>query len=599
MCDRTPCSHLRANVTAVLPRTIALTVLVLAGSAQAQQTAEDYEAGRLVSEALQREAQGDSAGRQDFLDEAIRRFPDFAPARWHAGQLLQDGEWRDLDAVRRAAAESPTLLEYYMRRDKAPTTVAAQLQLARWCQRNHLDAERRAHLTSVLTVDPGHAVARRELGFIRASGEWILTEDLARREKELTARRAAFEHWQPIIAEIRTGLRSADESKRTQTLERLHAVTGAETVDALEWGFATEELATAAPALEALAQTAGPEASALLGRFAAFSHSNEVRLAALSHLVTRPLDESVSPLLELLSTQIEDRIDYLTSPTGQLYVRHLFYREGANRRHYFVSDFDYAPDSKLQHAASRESGSNYLARINHYLGHVKMERDLGAEQRALEQQNESIAEVNARVIWVLARLLKTDLGDDPYAWWEHWYGYPDTAGNGKTIEARFQRKRESVSYPTCEAVHGVSIHTERGAIPIEEVRVGDRAFAQDPETGELALQPVLFVSHTTDAREVVTMRVAGNSVDASPAQRFWVVGRGWVAASELKPGDRLHGLHGASRVESVEVGKRAKTTHLVIGGARNAFLGKDAMLGGDHSSRPPGQQPIPGMGSLP
>jgi len=596
----TPCrASLWAIVPAALAKVLAIAVFALSGAAQGQQTADDYEAGRLVSEALQRGARGDVAGRQEFLGEAIRRFPDFAPARWHSGQILQDGEWRDLEAVRRAAADRPTLLEYYRRRDKAPTTVAGQLQLARWCQRNLLNAERRAHLTSVLTIDPGHAVARRDLGFVRVAGEWILQEDLARRENELAARRTAFEHWRPIVAEIRTGLRSADESKRTQALQRLQEVRGAETVDALEWAFATEELATAGPALEALAQTAGPEATALLGRFAAFSHSNDVRLAAVSHLAARPIDESVSPLLELLSTQIENRINYVASPTGQLYVRHLFYRESANSRHYFVSDFDYAPASKMQRAASSESGGNFMARLNHYLGHVKMDRDLGSEQRSLEQQNESIAEVNARVIWVLKRLLKTNLGDDPYAWWEYWYGYPDAGGDDKKIVAKFQRKRESVSFPRCEAVHGVSIQTERGAIPIEEVRVGDRALAQDSETGELALQPVLFVSHTADAREVVTMRLAGNAVEATPSQRFWVVGRGWIAASELKPGDRIHGLHGASRVESVEAGKRAKTTHIVIGGSQNAFLGQEALLGGDHSSRPPSQQPIPGMGSLP
>lgn len=572
---------------------------VLPNASLAQQTSDESEAQRLVDEALERELQGDNAGRQRLLGEAKRRFPDFAPARWQAGEVQQEGNWLDLDSARRAASERPTLIEYYRRRDEAATTVASQLQLARWCKRNSLDAQRRAHLTSVLTIDPGHAVARRELGYLRINGEWIRKDDQAQRDKEIAARRDAFAHWQPIAVEIRTGLKSSDESNRKKALARLQAIGDEAATDALEWTFAADDMHIAGPVLEVLSKMPGQITSVSLGRFAAFSPSNDVRLTAVEHLAARPENESVPPLLDLLSTQIEGRIDYMVSPTGRFYVRHLLFREGSNTKYLFASDFDYYPVKKLERVAQREVGNNFAARFNHFLAHAKMDRDISAEQEAVASANESIAEINARVIWVLERLMKVDLGDDPYAWWQGWYGNYSTPSADKKVVAAFHRKHESVNLPSCELIDGVRIHTERGEIPIELVRVGDRALSQNPDTGEVAFQPVLFVSNTGDAREVVTLRIEGNEVDATPTQRFWVVGRGWIAAADLKPGDRIHGLHGSSRVESIAAGKTAKTTHIVIEGVQNAFLGKQALLGGDHSGRETNGRALPGMKAKP
>lgn len=585
---------------AALVLSVACGVAALQRIASGQETTDDEEAARLVNEALEREAQGDSAGRQKLLDEAIRRFPEFAPARWQSGQIKEDGAWRDIEAVRRAAAERPTLLEYYKRREEAGSTVAAQLRLARWCERNGLDAQRRAHLSTILTVDPGHAVARRELGYIQVAREWILKDSYAERQKNLEARRESFEHWQPIVAELNAGLKSSNAEKRAVALQRLQGIADPAAADALEWAFSGEKIEIAAPVLEVLSRLEGQPAATSLGHFAAFSASNDVRLAAIAHLEKRNLNQSVPPLLDLLSTQIEARIEHATTAEGEFYVRHLFYREGSNSQYFFVSDFNYIPNSKLKMGALARPSNIAFGRLWHYLAHVKMDREIGAEQVAVGQANDSIVEINAAVIWVLERLLKAELGDDPYTWWQYWYTYGGAApADGKKVVAHFKRKSESVAHPSCEAVHGVWIHTERGEIPIEDLRVGDRALAQNPDTGEVALQPVLFVSNTADAREVVTLRVAGNSIDATPAQRYWVVGRGWIAAAELKAGDLIHGLHGAARVESVEEGKRAKTTHVVIDGWQNVFLGRSALLGGDHAGRPPNGRPLPGMKPLP
>jgi hypothetical protein len=47
------------------------------------------EGHRLVHAALQAELDGSPAQRQRLLAEALEADPDYAPARWHSGQVLE------------------------------------------------------------------------------------------------------------------------------------------------------------------------------------------------------------------------------------------------------------------------------------------------------------------------------------------------------------------------------------------------------------------------------------------------------------------------------------------------------------------------------
>ncbi|MDH6567711.1 hypothetical protein M2160_002732 [Streptomyces sp. SAI-117] len=98
---------------------------------------------------------------------------------------------------------------------------------------------------------------------------------------------------------------------------------------------------------------------------------------------------------------------------------------------------------------------------------------------------------------------------------------------------------------------GTRIATEHGTRPIEEIRAGDRVWAQDPETGERRLRTVAGVMERT-ADALVSVDIGTETLRATTEHPFWVTGKGWTGAEALRPGDRLRTLDGKdARVESV------------------------------------------------
>ncbi|MET9791336.1 polymorphic toxin-type HINT domain-containing protein [Streptomyces canus] len=98
---------------------------------------------------------------------------------------------------------------------------------------------------------------------------------------------------------------------------------------------------------------------------------------------------------------------------------------------------------------------------------------------------------------------------------------------------------------------GTKITTEHGTKPIEDIRTGDRVWAQDPETGERRLRTVAGVMERT-ADALVSVDIGTETLRATTEHPFWVRGKGWTGAEALRPGDRLTTLDGkGARVESV------------------------------------------------
>ena len=85
-------------------------------------------------------------------------------------------------------------------------------------------------------------------------------------------------------------------------------------------------------------------------------------------------------------------------------------------------------------------------------------------------------------------------------------------------------------------VAGTEVLTDHGLVPIEEIQVGDLVWAEDPDTGEKALKPVLqlFVSET---HELVRLLIEDEIILATTGHPFHVKGKGWVQAFDLEPGD--------------------------------------------------------------
>ncbi len=63
---------------------------------------------------------------------------------------------------------------YRAKRKKCSSTADAHYDLAKWCHKHGLGGERLDELETVIAIDPEHADARDDLGYIRsAHGKWI------------------------------------------------------------------------------------------------------------------------------------------------------------------------------------------------------------------------------------------------------------------------------------------------------------------------------------------------------------------------------------------------------------------------------------------
>lgn len=136
----------------------------------------------------------------------------------------------------------------------------------------------------------------------------------------------------------------------------------------------------------------------------------------------------------------------------------------------------------------------------------------------------------------------------------------------------------------CCFVAGTEILTERGMVPIEQIRVGDLVMARDPETGETAFKPVttLFVNDEDPVWELVVDTEDGETethrvTDNHP---YWVNGRGWVEVKNLKPGMEIATSDGdpVTLTSIVNTGKIERTFNFEVADFHTYFVGDSHVL---------------------
>ena len=87
-------------------------------------------------------------------------------------------------------------------------------------------------------------------------------------------------------------------------------------------------------------------------------------------------------------------------------------------------------------------------------------------------------------------------------------------------------------------IAGTKVITDKGEKPIEEIQVGDKVLSQNVETGEKGYKEVkqLFV-HEVDT--LYHVQIKGITISNTEEHPYWVVGKGWVEAKDLKIGDQV------------------------------------------------------------
>ena len=147
---------------------------------RATKTGSESAVRELVDEALFGEVYALDQGRSRLLGEALKRAPNFAPARWHSGQVRFAGKWVHVDDVPGLIQSDQRYREYRRLRLAHGDTAKDHLRLGVWCQGRWLKEQARAHFLSVLEKSPDDREARARLGYRRVKGMWLTRDEIRR-----------------------------------------------------------------------------------------------------------------------------------------------------------------------------------------------------------------------------------------------------------------------------------------------------------------------------------------------------------------------------------------------------------------------------------
>jgi hypothetical protein len=196
---------------------------------------------------------------------------------------------------------------------------------------------------------------------------------------------------------------------------------------------------------------------------------------------------------------------------------------------------------------------------------------------------------------VLEKTTDQHLGDDPRAWWNWWQNENDYYESPK--QDLYQDYHYTVSHYSfsfsCFA-KGTPVWTKSGQRAIESLAPGDLVLSQNVDTGELCYKPVL-VRTVRPPTSILKITCDGEVLNTTKGHPFWVAGIGWRMAKELGDGAVLSGLHGASKVRSIESAGEAEAYNLVVAEFNTYFVGDSGILVHDNTPRRPTQAVLPGI----
>lgn len=560
------------------------------------------EAEGLVAEALFHESLGMNDERAKLLAEAEAKSPGAANIQWAQGRVKYRGDWISIEQVPERMRANARLLRYEQRRADYPDTAAGQLALARYCQRQGLEDQARAHLVRVLDHDADNAEARRELGFANVDGQWLHQDDVAAARQAVAARQESFDRWQKRITDIRHDLTARSSAQREAAAKRLAQIDDPTAVAAIESLLCYGPSEVAAKALDTLSGMSAPEASLALARVAVYAALPEIREYAGNRLRGRAFEHYVPGMLAALATTIEARENVAVDADGRLVHQQVLVREGQDASQVLVRGTEYR----------REYTGGGSRRFAEWQAGLDMARQNASATQRVIAENASTLERNERITTALALGTEQRLGADPKQWWNWWNEYNDVQITGeKPVSVQVALRSVDVvdalptsgsgsgssgggSKPEC-FVAGTPVRTSLGLVPIEQVRVGDLVLSQHPETGELTYKPVL---RTTVTPTSPLLRVEAGNYDrfvCTDGHLFWVSGEGWKQARELRSGMQLHTPRGALTVSAVEPAKAEQTYNLIVADFHTYFAGERDVLTHDNTLRQPTRAIIPGV----
>jgi len=131
-------------------------------------------------------------------------------------------------------------------------------------------------------------------------------------------------------------------------------------------------------------------------------------------------------------------------------------------------------------------------------------------------------------------------------------------------------------------------------LPIESLRVGDLVLSRDIPTGELSWKPIVRTT-TRPPRPTFEIGLGVEKLFCTGGHLFWVSGKGWIKASQLKPGDILHAAAQPVVVMNVKQQPEAQTFNLAIDQTQTYFVGEQMIMSHDVTDRISTHLKVPGL----
>lgn len=607
-----------------------------AGDARNDERPSPSEVRRLLVDAERAELDGDSVRREALLRDALAIDADCKLARWQLGQIEIDGEWQSVSDVQRQTAADPRSAEYIALRNQFGQTAEGHLALGRWCKRQGLKPEANFHWAAVLTHQPNHEEALRELGKQWVDGRLVTYDERVAMQRARREARKEGRQWSAKLAGWERAISGSDVGARMGALSEIRAIGDPHAIAALEEatlaidGSDEREIERAHTIglafVTALDAMEGQAAANSLTRHAVYAQSPEVRYAAIDALKKRSYYTYVPQLLDALSMPVESSFYITTDRNGSVYYYHELFREGA------------ASDSRIETQLtvrqvdqrginsriglnefgevravqrSRESDSSVAVKQARVAakGQARFTSAAARAEQQVARENQSSELLNSRIATVLERATGREHGTDPRAWWDWWQDYNEYYAPEERTTYEYSYVDSDTYYyrPASESYYyapqysaprscfaaGTLVWTKSGQQPIEALEIGDLVLSQDVDSGELCFQPIIGRT-VRPPSEMLKLIYAGEALRTTLGHPLWVAGEGWQMAKEIDEGNLLHTIDGPVSVNSIESDGQEAAYNLVVANTSNYFVGQKGVLVHDNTPRPPTQARIPG-----
>ena len=278
------------------------------------------DAASQVRLALWCEANGLSSLRMKHLAIAVLRDPSQPLARGMMGLVEYQGRWLRPEAVNEKVKSdeqlTALLADYNARRGRVGRSAGDHWKLAIWCEQVGLDAEARAHFTTVTRIEPSREAAWMRLGYKKVENRWVTQDGLDAEKAEARAQKKADSYWKPLLARWHSALRDQEKARRERAQAGLDTATDPRALPSIiavfGKGAADQEIA-----VRLFGQIDSGLSSRALAMLAVFGESPEVRRAAVDTLERRDARDFVGLLIAL----IRDPLKYEVKPSRGVWRR--------------------------------------------------------------------------------------------------------------------------------------------------------------------------------------------------------------------------------------------------------------------------------------